>query len=306
MNCFKITIADRFRPFSHEPGIVFPVPNSHYAVEIYPSRLHFYSLLNQEKFSHDLDAKGSIENFTALCDLERGGITVSFKSQGIFQRVHIFYDEQMHVLKEAPGLTLPLRKPKERFSLGNAKMPQVERLRARRDLEEILPLWFMMGQAMPETAPVTELESLNQILSLFQASTKGLLVPDMHRHLLFGEGAPSLGSPLQLLHGVYRSIRSWFFQEKEGIQFILPRSLQGLDAGRMTGLQFSLGTIDIEWSKHQLRRVVVHAEKNGVLDLILPKNVQSFRLRPSLSEKASRQLDITAGSDYFFDNFICT
>lgn len=306
MNCFKISIADRFRPISHEPGIHFPVPYSHFAVEIYPSRLHFYSLTDRETFSRELDAKGGIENFTALCDLERGVITVSFKSEGEFLRYKIFYDNQIHVERDVSGLALPLMKPAERLSLGSAKKQQVEKIRGRMDLEEILPLWFMLGQAMPKTASFPALESLNQVLTLFQSSTKGLFVPDMDRHVLFGEGAPSASSPLQMLNGMAQTIRAFFFEEKEGVQHILPRKLEGLDAGRLTGLHFSLGTIDIEWSKHQLRRVVVHAEKNGVLDLILPKNVQSFRLRPSLSEKASRQLDITAGSDYFFDTFICT
>jgi hypothetical protein len=126
----------------------------------------------------------------------------------------------------------------------------------------------------------------------------------MNRHVLFGEEAPAVSCPLQMLNGMAQTIRSYFFEEKEGAQHILPRKLEKLDAGRMTGLRFSLGTIDMEWSKYQLRRMVIHAEKSGVLNLILPKSVQSYRLRPSLSEKASRQLDITAGSDYFFDNFL--
>lgn len=303
MNCFKITIADRFRPFSHEPGVVLPVPYSHYTAEIYPSNVIFRSLIDDEVVSFPFEASGAIDQFTALCDLERGYITVSFKSSGAFHRYKIFYDQKIHVAKEDTGI--PLRVLKERFALGNTKQQQIEKVRSRMDLEEILPLWFMLGQTMPDAAMYPNLIHLQQALRLCQASTRGLFVPDLARHAQFGEASPTAENPLQLLNGMQKAIRSFFFEEKSGVQHILPGQLQGLDSGRITGLEFSLGTIDIEWTKHQLRRMTVHALKSGKLDISLPKYVQSFRLRPTLSEKASRQLDITAGSDYFFDNFLC-
>lgn len=303
MNCFKITIADRFRPFSHEPGVLMPVPYSPYTAEIYPSNVIFRSLNSDEVFSHPLDAAGSIDQFTALCDLERGAILVSFRTAGVLHRYQIYYDQKIHVVSDA---TAPVRHPKERLSLGNTKKQQIERIRSRLDPEEILPLWFMLGQTMPETTVYPDLADWKQALRLCQTSTRGLFVPDFSLHAQFGEQAPSVKNPLQWLNGMQKAIRSLFFEEKEGMQQILPGIMHGLDSGRITGLSFSLGTIDIEWTKHQLRRLTVHAHQSGHLNLSLPKYVQSFRLRPSLLEKASRQLDITAGSDYFFDNFLCT
>ena len=76
--------------------------------------------------------------------------------------------------------------------------------------------------------------------------------------------------------------------------------------GRCLDLSLShVGSIDLEWSKHSLRKVILRTKASGKLRLQTP--YRSFRLRASLREKGkvhSRDLiEVEENHIYYLDRF---
>jgi hypothetical protein len=69
-----------------------------------------------------------------------------------------------------------------------------------------------------------------------------------------------------------------------------------------------VGEIDLEWSKKQVRQVILRATTSGEVILDLPTEIAHFRLRTNRREKGKKRgakepLLLVAGSTYFLDRF---
>lgn len=301
----NIRIAERFRPFSRTPGIKMALPFSDWGVEIYPAKLRFFSQV--EDFEVKIGLKASSEQFTATCDLERGGIYVEMKIRGESVRYWIFEQSGLVLFLEKGDIQInsnrlrletAFQKPSlffsERLSFGVTKKQDWDLVRRRMQVTEFVPIWFRLGQMLKEQGELC-VPTEEQMKEQFSNCFSGILVPDLTLPSLMGSSVPKTWIQS-------RSIRGLFFREVEaGVLEILPHLPHCFPEGRFTGIRFSLGTLDLEWAKGRLRKLIIRAEKQGSVQLKLPKECSSYRLRST----GEPSLDIRAGCEYFLDQFLC-
>lgn len=212
-----IKIAQRDRPFSHQPGTKVLLPGSGLILQVYPARLVIDTV-----GVFDWEIVGPVEEFTVLLDLERGCVVVWGRARNGFFRYRVHscgagvacYAERLpepgiHYKGIAEGLWLRggyiythpqarelyLPPSSERLSFGCTKKPEWELIEQRNSLEEQFPLIVRLAQQQP-TVPrakggimhiVEELQSAltqhdkiafqHKFQTLLQIIYQGLLVP---------------------------------------------------------------------------------------------------------------------------------
>lgn len=305
----KIQIAERFKPFSHVPGIKMPLPYSDWTVEIFPARLTFSSHAAEDTFSIDIPIKASPERFTATCDLERGGIKVEMVVLGVSLRYWLFSKEGIVLYLEKGELplasdrltitdsfALPSYFNAERVSFGISKKQDWELIKRRHLITEFVPIWFRLAQTLTEKEKA-QVPTEALLKEQFHSCYSGLMVEDAKQPQLMGSSLSNNAPRITA-----SSIRALFFKESDlGTLEILPDLLPCFPEGRFMGLRFSLGTVDLEWAKGRLRKMIIHAEKKGSVQLKFPSKETSYRLR----SQAEPTLDFQAGCEYFLDQFLC-
>lgn len=197
----------------------------------------------------------------------------------------------------------------ERLCLGAHKAQDCSAMRRRADMAEILPFWLRLGHIVPHSgyqpshkglialleeckeriAQKDRASVLEPLRSLFLAGFSGMLVPrasdDDHQGIIEHQDEPSI-QPLSLLTEGASVIRSLFFQQKDGVIYLLPCLPSQFHSGRLLGLKTESGErIDIEWSKKQIRRVVIYVGSSHEIRLALQKDIRQFRLRKELKSK---------------------
>lgn len=298
----QIVIAQRLRPFSHRPGTVCLVPFTFWQVQVFPTLLKFYHLMTGEKKEQRLNWKGPVLDFTVELDLEKGVVWVYGHTEDGYRR---------HVI-ELPRENIP--QPMERLSLGMHKALDWELVCRRRDLREIFPLWVRLGQMVPAAEgsfqlfrSFDKLEVVKAYTKFFMTRFEGLLMPrleDSDHQGITAEGKVT-GSPLALLIDGARHIRSLFFDDWSFLPCLPPE----FHAGRFVHFRTREGdTIDFEWSKKLLRRVVIHSGISRKISPSFQKSLHSYRLRSSLKEKGIRKkveepLDLQTGQTLYLDRF---
>jgi hypothetical protein len=303
----KISIAERYRPFSHTPGIKLAIPYSDWCVEVYPAKLCFFSIHTSESFEIKIGLNAFPDRFTATCDLERGGIKVEMKVQEQLLRYWIFEDSGLllflekgkcNIVSDRARVVSQFQMPSffnsERLSFGVTKKQDWDLICRRRQVREFVPIWFRLGQMRKEQGALS-IPSEEQLNEQFSSCFTGIMVPDSKLPPLMGVNPPKA----VIQSG---SIRGLFFREEvAGILEILPHLPHCFPEGRFTGIAFSLGTLDMEWAKGCLRKLIIHAEKQGSVQLKLPKENASYRLRST----GEPSLDFQPGCEYFLDQFLC-
>jgi len=322
----KIRVRERLLPFSHLPGVSAVIPGTRSFVKVFPTRL----ILNETVF--DFPLRGATEGFTVVKDLERGEIRVfgkwfeyilKKKERGItlnFTRSPWGREERL-LIADASSLELP----REKLFLGCLKAQDVEKIRQRRNLSEILPFIFHLGKWTPAilenkvgtTRLLNQLHELIQkrealkaekmLLTLFRVGFHGLFCPRLkdedYQGLIEEEDIVEAASPFPLLHEGSHLIRSLFIQEEGSLLYPLPCLPPSLHAGRLI-----TDEIDLEWSKKVLRRMILRPTTDRQIQLKLQSELKRFRLRTNLKEKGKViakevPLGLRSGEIYFFDRF---
>ncbi len=321
----KITIEDRLQAFSHKPGHEVLVPGTYYKLTVYPTCLECMDLCGTKKASFSWDLKGPIYPFTVEQDLEKSCVRIYGQSaQGYFRFLVKAEEGNIVILVEkvpAEGTTLEkgksilieevvTKKPfsLERLFLGNSKQKDQDCIRTRRDLSEVLPYWFFLGQMTPEVkekegemSHLLDLVKLKVedkekdvdalLLSTYLAGFCSGFVPRAQDEEFQGivpvEKKKGI-TALALLSKGALQIRSLFFQEKEGVYHFLPCLPSQFPAGKMVGVKTVDGsTIDIEWTKHQMRRICISIQKVGELNCTFSFGIKRYRIRRSLKDKGT-------------------
>lgn len=320
-----IPIAARLRPFSHVPGTSCMIPYSSWQVQAFPALLRFTNLLSDETQEMALNTQGPVLDFTVELDLEKGGVHIFGHSQRGYQRFSIGMEEsgirvvsekgKNKILLPAKGL---LRNPsKERLSLGSHKALDWELVKRKQDLTDILPVWFRLGQLVPETPlpkngmatllkPCDKLEVVPQFLKLFMAGFHGILTPrlfDDEYQGIIDTDKKNTDCPLGLLTTGAKWIRSLFFtEEKDGFAF-LPCLPPQFHAGRFLHLETSRGdVIDLEWSKKLLRRAIIRPGMTRKVRFHFQKAIKSFRVKGE-RHAAETPFMFEAGKTLYLDRF---
>lgn len=171
----KITINSRFSPFSHRAGTHVLIPKTQIVVEVYPSRVNFYSCGSIDVYKMDIETGGYVDGFTVVQDLERQvvrvfgvsingyvsyelkfleeyividllrsriplNITFEEKKYTVFPKRHL----QLFPVRDSITCSLP------RLAFGIHKSQNIDYMAMRKDLREILPFLYRIGKLYPK------------------------------------------------------------------------------------------------------------------------------------------------------------
>ncbi|MCB1107266.1 MAG: hypothetical protein KDK76_04135 [Chlamydiia bacterium] len=231
--------------------------------------------------------------------LERGpkeGITFVFEGEA----KNLKRKEELIVSTSTPAFH---EGPSEKMHFGVSKKQDWTLVRRRLMLEEILPIWFQLGKHIPKHPILDvgtsrlldvcdkkiqgkECDKLGQsFVELFKVGFEGLLVPrlsdaDFQGYNLDEASVPKEASPLVILGEGARLIRRLLVQkEKKGFA-ILPCLPKELHAGRFTHIHLSdLLSGDLEWSKKQIRRLILYPKGDQECLFSFQPSIKSFRFR---------------------------
>jgi hypothetical protein len=276
---------EKLHPFSHLPGTQCVIPGSDYTVQVFPTLLKV-----QGKEEFPIGLTGPVEGFTVQLDLEKNCVFIwGTAREGYFRfRLEALEEGLTLTLLRGPSFQFGSKdlKPKdkillatggsrtqtttiEKLSLGCSKAQDWELIRRRTDLTEISPLLFLLGQKVPAKSPA----SISDLKQCFLSSFSSLFFPHLTDPLHQGITPSQATDPLALLPACYQLIRSFLINETH----ILPALPHDWHAGRALNLQTPFGTIDLEWTKGMIRRMVFRPTTDNPVEFTFPKQVRSFR-----------------------------
>ena len=320
-----ITIAQKLRPFSHEPGARCFIPGTSYVLEAFPALMKISEFGGNVIKEFPLKVQGPLKQFTVMQDLERGCVTVFSEHYAfhVLPNLDIVGSKHPH---------LPPLVHQERLSLGSHKNLDVDLIRRMRDFHALLPIWFKLGALLK--LPLRSGDNrgmfslLRDCIAARDSAHPETIIPAFKKLMLAGFDAFLLprakdsqmqgilpldvpisdDSPLYLLTEGAALIRSLFFLATEQEISLLSHLPPEFFAGRMTSLVAPCGTIDLEWSKKTIRQLHLRAEKEGELLVHFPPQMVSCRLRVHPNDKGrlfrcGDSLAIKSGSVYLWDRF---
>lgn len=214
-------------------------------------------------------------------------------------------------LEEGPGvetLFQDLERPfsMERLSFGIHKSQDVDLIRRRADLAEILPIWFKLatfyrdegevcpGSLLYELLHETDRNKLGDLfLKTYLSGFTPFFLPRSHDSDRHGFTLPPLQgeNPLLLLTQGAKAIKRMIVQEEDHTLFILPCLPSLFSAGRFIDTRVTSGLLSVEWTKHFLRQVhFTPDDPQGEMNFRFPKEVKGYRVN-------------FKGNRLIFDNF---
>ena len=324
----NISVAVRYRPFSHVPGASCLLPRTCWAIEAYPTLLRLSSRETGQSLEIPLNITGPVREFTLQQDLEKGAVFVWGVAQEGRFRLRLQYEEpgMLHLYPEhapegmltqfsweIPGSCCEPPAPLERISFGSHKSQDWDQVKRRGDLLEILPVLFALSQWTPavKSAPTAMSRLLESgFEAFFPAGFSGILNPrlidEQFQGLVAEEKIPEEASPCSLIVEAGKKIRSLLLRQT-GKRVILPAPKQF--CGRMLHAHLEgIGLLDFEWTKGLVKRAILRACQDAALLFELPEAIRTFRLRTSLHEKgckmdAAAEWKVEKDCVYFLDRF---
>lgn len=276
------SIRERLRPFSHRPGTRSWIPGTQIEVISYPSRIVVGDRVNE--------IEAPVKQFSHFVDLERCCVCITSEKY----RWYVWPTGE--VKKERPSA-----RPCERLFLGCQKKQDWELIRRRCDMREILPIWFQLGQMysakgsvdFPDVPPEGVVEEFEK---LFLKGFRDIFVPRATDEDFHGLGNVGVhGDVAALLSEGAKLIRALFIDENH----ILPKLPPQFPAGKFCNLQMPYGELNIEWTKKQVRRVVLKAKVDADFSFVFPRAIKSYRV----NGKVGKLVEIKSGMLYLLDQF---
>lgn len=220
-------------------------------------------------------------------------------------------------------------KPKEYLSFGIYKKPDIYFIKKRENLNEIFPFIFLYSQfyldaqyncCLRKNCLLKEIDKAIQIKEKQNLSETFLNVFKVH---FFGSFIPRMNdeeyqniisnidkdfSPWCIFIRLYHSIKAMFIEETSNELFLLPCLIPDFNHGRALNLKISKGSIDLEWSKKLLKKVIFIPSCDCSFKIILQSQIKTFRIRENKNEKGkifNNFDDIYFQKDkvYFLDKF---
>lgn len=279
-----IFIKQRYKPFTHTPGVKVLLPGTKEPLQIYPTT-----------FKSD-----GVEGFTVMLDLEKGNIVV-------------FGKQFKHTISNPKKVLL------ERISFGVHKKQEWEGVAKRCNVEEFLPLWYHVSQWYDEdvTLPKNSLlescfkttdriELTKTLEQLFHTGFSNLFFPesiDLGRRGFKQEPLGKGVDPTLLLSLGKKLIRSFFFKNESDRFYFLSFVPKGIHCGRFLNIQETDVRMDFEWTKHLPRRLVLDLKRDKKITFIFPSEIKEFRIK-NLNKRYPNGSEITLlPGQYLFDQF---
>ena len=262
----------RLKPFTREPGTEMLLPGTCDLVKVFPT--------HAERGAQVIDfgVKGVISRFMAMNDLERNEIVISgTSSEGPYQ----------HILK---GNT---PKERSRLHLGCHKAQDWLLMRRRSDMREFLPFWHRLGQNLPETVKGEMIDSKNRL-----EAQSWLL--DQFR--LRFEGNSLNVHSLEWLKGSSAWIEKLFLHQEEETLFLLQTLPPQLHAGRLLGAELKGFKIDMEWTKKEIRKLILYPSLDQELILKTSNFFKACRIN-GIKTSLNKKIKFKSGNRLIFDCF---
>lgn len=220
-------------------------------------------------------------------------------------------------------------KPQEYLSFGIYKKPDLYLIKKREDLNEILPFIFLYSQFFLDAQYNCCLRKkclLKEVDNDFQKNEKQKLYDEflnVFKVHFFGSFIPRMNdeefqnilpysstdlNPFCVFKKLYYSIKAILLNEKQNELYLLPCLPEEFNHGRATNIKIKKGSLDIEWSKKILKKLVFRPFQDESFKLILQSQIKTFRIRSQKNEKGKffKNGDvITLQKDkiYLFDKF---
>ncbi|AEB55299.1 hypothetical protein [Chlamydia psittaci] len=297
-----IKITQSFRPYTLIPGMCLPIPGSALYAQVFPTVWRIFSASHELLDEGYVDAQGPLKRFAVFQDLHRGGLAV------VCEQYKYYILPSGKKVDSLKGL-LPFADSAEPLlSLGVHKHADLHKIRYRRDLKEILPLWLRLSALVP--TDVQDAECLNKgsgkllvtayqkiqerkkteiysaLSSLYLAGFSENLLPRIYDTEYQGilKEMPNKDVlekvPFSLFSYSLAMLRDLFIMRDKEIVEILPSLPPEFPCGRLIHVHLKgIGKISLEWSKKTVRRVCLHAEETAELLLCFSSELSSCRLR---------------------------
>ncbi len=322
-----IKIGQKFRPFSLSPGTFFQIPGSHLFCRIFPSLIQILDKNNN--VLNQLDVEVSCNNFFCVMqDLHKIGVKVFIGNVR-------YWISNKGIIRRGKALSQKNLFSSEFLSLGVNKKLDWEMIYRRKNLLEILPLWFRLGILTPKVN-LTEDEKKSENFLLFSSITKdffsyskdqqyqllhklffscfpfnlvpqqqNIYLPKIHQKDFFEQKS----LPLFLVREGASFIKSLFIKIENNIFYIFPCLLQQFHSGRFINISCgSLGSIDLKWSKKMIKKIIFRSYQEGIINFLFPKKIVKFRLTNLESKEkkillTSSFIEIKSKTTYVLDCF---
>lgn len=324
-----VKIAQRYHPFSHRPGTLCFLPGSTIALVCFPTLVRIFDYSNSDPVhiqDYRLPHQGPCTEFTVQQDLEKMCVKIwGFSSTGYFQYRCVPISEAPYIIFDKESKPC-IEAPTERLSLGESKAQDIELIHRRQDLKEILPIWLRLGLTLPialsdlpnNPSLLTECYQASKetiypsLLALFKAGFSSLFFPRARDTDLQGYQFHPVAEgvhPIQILRQGVPLIRELFCRSSADGITIFPNRPNDFHSGRYIGIPcHPFGVLQIEWSSHLLKKLILTSTSHLPLTFHLPKEIKRMRIRTSESKEvkwisSTSSIDIVPGSQYFLDRF---
>lgn len=354
----KISIFQKKILYSLKPGVSFLLPRTSFKVTLFPTRIEYEDLETDAKAVITWVTEGAVKSFKAELNLEKEQIEVSGKAPKGFYRF-IVKEEKGSILflcqrgpekgfkisltnneessKTQDNILLPkhsipvfssicvMATTAEKMSFGVHKALDVHKIEERKDLKEVIPIWFSLYQKI-YSGKKSHREGLAKLLDfpeekkalervfddLFEAGFSTFvprLTDAFQGYLDQDETILQNASPLILLKEIGKKIRELFFVQEKAHFYLLPKLLQPFLCGRLLGIECTgYGKIDLEWSKRKLKKVIFYPDTLKTIHIYPSKEIKHFRFRRSFKDKGQKifpgdPIIITDKKPLFFDRF---
>ncbi|MFZ4773069.1 MAG: hypothetical protein ACOYK9_03660 [Chlamydiia bacterium] len=272
----------------------YPLSRRHQLKAVLPSTGRVFDIshvgISSGTFQYVFPISLNRPSMVTQLELHRGQIRLSHKVDNK-QSSYLMTPQGLYQGKE---LVAPLASSEssentvvEQLDLGFHKTIDVDRNGRALNIEEIFPAWFHLGQIEGEG----DLLSFEELNAFYFDGLEDLFASKTSMALQTG----------------YRSIRSFFFKENNSTLEFLPALPPKIASGTIRLYPKDL-TITFEWSKREVKRIVMHAHEDGEWNLVFPNKVTTMQRRKDYKcqnsiKVAAHTISLRKGEYLFLDQF---
>ena len=113
-------------------------------------------------------------------------------------------------------------------------------------------------------------------------------------------------SEVNILPSLFILIRSLFIQESSDVISVFPNN--PFCKGRLIGINLDCAVLDLQWSKSELRQMIIRSKKDAKVTFVFPSPIKSFRVRVQENQrgvvvKSTDPFTLESGKVFLLDRF---
>lgn len=321
------------RPYSHHPGVLIPIPGTHWIAQCYPKLL---SLLGPkgERVTLSVPIEGLVTDWRVQLDLERGEIRQWGKADTFFEWRLSLEEGQIRVQglrrwdwKESLAEVSGEWKRREVTQFGEHALLDTSRWGPSISLGKIFPSWHALGASLEVQEKIDQelsllgsaARALNELRpeafasamrTLWHCGLGSMFAPMDRDALHWGSPLPPVeGSSWEILSRGSQLIRHAILQVRDFSAWALPCLPRELPSGRLFQARWpGVGWIDLEWTKHSVRRLLLTCEHTAEVHLemggVRTARWTDLELNERQSWRQGEPIRLLAGKRYLLDRVL--